>query len=181
MKNIFKIIIFIVIVAILILFIAKYLYKTEYKEIINEECSEYNIDKYLILSIIKAESNFESDAVSPKDAIGLMQLTLDTANWCAEKLEMDKITISDLYVPETNIKLGVFYFDYLLDKYNDFNTAIAAYNAGMGNVEKWLSDSKYSNDGKKIEKTPYKETNAYITKINNNLKIYKFLYEELKL
>lgn len=181
MKKIFKILLFIIVFIILILFVAKFLYKNEYINIINKECSEYNIDEYVILSVIKAESNFKPDAVSPKDAIGLMQLTLDTANWCAEKLNINDVQKSDLYVPEINIKLGVYYFNYLLDKYDDFNTAVAAYNAGMGNVDKWLNDSNYSNDGKKLIKTPYNETNSYITKINNNIKIYKFLYKELNL
>ena len=179
-KKNFKLISFIIIIAIITFFTLKTLYKTDYLNIIGEECQKYNIDKYEILSIIKAESNFKADAVSSKNAIGLMQLTLDTANWCTEKIGMDKVTESDLYVPEINIKLGVYYYNYLFERYGDFDTALAAYNAGMGNVEKWLDDNKYSTDGYKIKTTPYEETNRYITKINNNLKIYKFLYKELK-
>lgn len=180
MKKLFKFIIFLIIIAILLLFVGKNMYKTDYLSIIGEECQKYNIDKYEILSIIKAESNFKPDAVSSKNAIGLMQLTPDTANWCAEKTDMDEVTKSDLYVPQINIKLGIYYYSYLLERYGDFDTALAAYNAGMGNVDKWLKDTKYSNDGVKINTTPYQETNRYITKINNNLKIYKFLYKELK-
>lgn len=180
MKKLFKFIIFLIIIVILLLFIGKSVYKTDYLSIIGEECQKYNLDKYEILSIIKAESDFKSDAVSSKKAIGLMQLTIDTANWCAEKLGMDKVKENDLYVPEINIKLGIYYYSYLLERYGDFDTALSAYNAGMGNVDRWLMDSKYSNDSKKINTTPYKETNRYIIKINNNLKIYKFLYKELK-
>ena len=180
MKKLFKFIIFLIIIAILLFFIGKNIYKTDYLSIIGKECQKYNIDKYEVLSIIKAESNFKADAVSSKNAIGLMQLTLDTANWCAERNGIDKISESDLYVPEINIKLGIYYYNYLLERYGDFDTALAAYNAGMGNVDKWLKNTKYSNDGKKINTTPYQETNRYITKINNNLKIYTFLYKELK-
>ncbi len=181
MKRIFKMMLFIVVFAILIIFIAKNIYRNEYSDIVNTECSKYNIDKYMIFAIIKAESNFKPDAVSSKEAIGLMQLTSDTANWCAQQLDMGKINKNDLYVPEINIKLGVYYFNYLMNKYGDFDTAISAYNAGMGNVDKWLEKAEYSTDGKKINNTPFNETNSYITKINNNIKIYKFLYEGLKL
>lgn len=181
MKKIFKLLIYILVLAVILLLIGKNIYKTNYIDIVSEECQKYNIDKYEILSIIKAESNFKADAVSSKNAIGLMQLTIDTANWCAGKIGMENISGSDLYVPETNIKLGVYYFSYLYQRYNDFDTALAAYNAGMGNVDKWLEDRQYSDDGVTIKNTPYKETNRYITKINNNLKIYKFLNEELKI
>lgn len=180
MKKLFKFIIFLIIIIILLFFVGKCVYKTDYLSIIGDECQKYNLDKYEVLSIIKAESNFKPDAVSSKNAIGLMQLTIDTANWCAEKIGFKEVSKNDLYVPEINIKLGIYYYSYLLERYGDFDTALAAYNAGMGNVDKWLKDSKYSNDSKKINTTPYQETNRYITKINNNLKIYKFLYKELK-
>lgn len=179
MKKIFKFIIFLVIFAILSYYVLINVYKTNYIDIIDEESKQNNVDKYHILSIIKAESNFKPDAVSAKNAIGLMQLTLDTAKWCAGQLGIEDIEISDLYVPEINIKLGTYYFSYLMSRYNDFDTAISAYNAGMGNVDKWLDDSEYSIDGNKIKNTPFDETNRYVTKINNNLKIYKFLYKEL--
>lgn len=178
MKKIVKFLIFLILVVILIFIAAKMIYKIEYIDIINEECQKYNVDKYEILSIIKAESNFKSDAVSSKNAVGLMQITLKTANWCANELGMGEITEDDLLVPEINIKLGVFYYSYLLQRYEDMDTALAAYNAGMGKVDNWLDDNKYSEDGKTINTTPYPETNRYMTKINNNLKIYKFLYKE---
>ena len=157
----------------------RYIYKTSYVDYINAECSKYEINPTEILSIIKAESNFNPNAVSSKNAIGLMQITLETANWCCERINMGYVTQADLCVPETNIKIGVYYYNYLLDRYNNINTALAAYNAGMGNVDRWLEDEEFSTDGTKITKTPYPETNRYITKINNNIKIYKLLYKEL--
>ncbi len=181
MKKIFKFGVFIVMMIILLFFVAKTVYKAEYIDIISKECEKYNIDKFEILSLIKAESNFKPDAVSGKNAVGLMQLTPDTAVWCAEQLNIGEIDINDLYVPEINIKLGVFYYNYLKEKYKDFNTTLASYNAGMGNVNKWIKDSEYSDDGFTVKTTPFKETNRYITKINNNLKIYNFLYKELKI
>ena len=179
MRNFFRFMLALLIITTLSFVSARYIYKTDYLDIINEECMKYDINPVEILSIIKAESDFKPDAVSNKEAYGLMQLTFKTASWCAENVGINKITQSDLYVPETNIKLGVYYYNYLKEHYNNTNTAFAAYNAGMGNVDKWLYDIKYSPDGKTITTTPYPETTRYITKINNNIKIYKFLYEEL--
>lgn len=159
--------------------VGRYIYKTSYVDFINAECSKYEINPTEILSIIKAESNFNPNAVSSKNAIGLMQITLETANWCCERINMGYVTQADLCVPETNIKIGVYYYNYLLDRYNNINTVLAAYNAGMGNVDRWLDDEDFSKDGIIISKTPYPETNRYITKINNNIKIYKLLYKEL--
>ena len=181
MKKFFKFIFFIIIIIILLFFSAKAVYKTEYLNIIGRECQKYNIDNYEILSLIKAESNFKADAVSSKNAVGLMQLTINTAYWCGKQIGMDNIQINDLYVPEINIMLGVYYYSYLKERYGDLDTTLAAYNAGMGNVDKWLKDNKYSENGEDLDSTPFQETNRYITKINNNLKIYKFLYKELKL
>ncbi len=178
MKKIVKFLIFLILIIVLLFVVAKIIYKADYIDIVNEECQQYNLDKYEILSIIKAESNFNPDAVSSKKAIGLMQLTLETANWCADKLGMNEVSESDLLKPEINIKLGIYYYNYLLERYGHMNTALAAYNAGMGKVDNWLNNEKYSKDGKTIHTTPYEETNRYITKINNNLKIYKFLYQE---
>ena len=178
MKKIIKFLIFFIIVIIFIFIIAKTIYKVEYINIIRKECQKYDVDKYEILSIIKAESDFDADAISSKNAIGLMQLTPETANWCAKKLGIDEVDKNDLINPEINIMLGTYYYSYLLNRYGDMNTALAAYNAGMGKVDDWLADKRYSSDGKNIETTPYPETNKYLTKINNNLKMYKFLYKE---
>ena len=178
MKKTVKFLIFFTLVIIILFFIAKFIYKDQYIDIIEKECKSYGIDKYEILAIIKAESNFDSKAVSSKKAIGLMQLTLDTANWCAKNLNIDEVSEEDLYNPDLNIKLGIYYYNYLLERYNNSDTALAAYNAGMGKVDNWLNDKQYSKDGIKIDTTPYEETNKYITKINNNYKIYKFLYKE---
>ena len=178
-RKFLKFLLTLFIILAIIIFVGRYIYKTEYIDIIEEECLKYNVDTVEILSIIKAESNFKEDAVSSKNAYGLMQITHDTANWCAKELGLEYLNQDDLLNPYTNIKLGVFYYSYLLKRYNDTNSAFAAYNGGMGNVDKWLKDQQYSKDGKTIHNTPFAETTRYITKINNNIKIYRLLYKEL--
>jgi len=179
LKKFINLIIILLIVFISSLVIFKTIYKTEYLDIVKKECKKYNCSPYQILAIIKSESNFDENAHSKKGAIGLMQITLETANWCLENLDEDKITEKQLYNPETNIKIGTYYFCYLLERYGNIDTAISAYNGGMGNVDKWLNNPKYSADGKVITSTPYDETTNYIKKINNNITIYKLLYKEL--
>lgn len=83
---------------------------------------------------------------------------------------------NQLYNPETNIKLGTYYFSTLIQKYNNVGLALAAYNAGMGRVDEWIKDGVIKKDGSDLENIPYKETNIYVRKILNNYTIYKKIY-----
>ncbi len=154
----------------------KYIYPLKYKSHI-EYCSQkYEIDKYLIMGIISAESNFDSNAQSNKDAHGLMQLKDETAVWCVEHFEMD-IQKNDIRTPKSNIEIGCVYMNYLTQLFDgDVLTAIAAYNAGPGNVNKWLSDPRYSDGKGKLEKIPFSETAAYVNKVQKRAKIYRKIY-----
>lgn len=153
------------------------LYPMTHYDTVCKYSEEYNIDPLLIMAVIKAESNFKTDATSHKDAAGLMQLTEETAVWCAQKLGVD-YSSDLLYDTDFNIHAGVFYLSYLSERYNgDITSAAAAYNAGMGNVDKWLESGEYSADGATLDKTPFDETSVYINKIKFNYKIYKLLYE----
>lgn len=153
------------------------LYPMDYYDTVLKYSEEYEIDPFLIMSVIKTESNFKQDATSGKSAMGLMQITDDTAKWCSEKLGVTDYKKEMLYDGEFSIRLGTFYIDYFLEKYNgDLSCALCAYNAGMGNVDNWLKDTEYSPDGKTIIKTPFKETTGYLNKVKFNLKVYEFLY-----
>ena len=138
-------------------------YPLRYRSEIADAAQTYNIDPALIASIINAESSFDKDKVSPKQAIGLMQLLPSTAAALTNQEEID------LFDPGTNIILGVKYLSYLIKKFNDIDTALFAYNAGEGNVARWLSEANTS----KLNTCPYKETNAYVVKIKKSLKYYR--------
>ncbi len=140
---------------------------------------EAGVDKYLVAALIKAESNFNSNAISVAGAKGIMQLTDETAQFCAEK-EGIELSEGDIFNPAVNIKLGVYYLKRTLDLFNqDEVVAIAAYNAGEGRVREWLNDPTLSPDGKSLGFIPYEETKHHIEKINNYKKIYKLLYPNL--
>jgi len=149
-----------------------FLFPTTYKRQIETYSEKYGVDISLIYAIIKAESNFNKNATSSKGAKGLMQLMDDTASWCSSKCG---VSYDNIYNINTNLELGTFYISYLLDKYDGEETlALAAYNAGQGNVDKWLSDPDVSIDGKKLTTIPFDETDKYIKKITVFKKIYAY-------
>ena len=146
-----------------------FFYSTEYKKEVTAASNRFGTDKILIFSVINAESGFDKNTVSKKGAIGLMQIMPETAVFIAGKLG---VKTYDLFDPETNILFGSYYLKYLLSRFGDTITAVAAYNAGEGNVAKWLKIKEYSADGMTLKSVPYSETSAYIEKIKKSLKKY---------
>lgn len=138
-------------------------FKSKYNDIIEPIALKYNVDPKLIHSIIRAESNYNSIAVSPKGAVGLMQLMPETAK---------EFGVENLYDPKENIEGGVKYLDYLCKLYNNRkDLVLAAYNAGQEAIKKYGGIP------------PYPETINYINKVNDSHKkstirrktiIYKF-------
>ena len=150
-------------------------YKKDYQEYVQKYAKEYNVDEDLIYAIIKSESNFDEEAISHKEAKGLMQIMYTTAQDVAKTLEID-ITEETILEPEINIQIGTKYISMLIQKYEVTELALAAYNAGSGNVDKWIDSGTLKSDGSDIENIPYKETNMYVRKILRDYKIYKELY-----
>lgn len=159
--------------------IMKILYPIEYENLVTLYSQEYQVDEYLIYAIIKAESNFEIDAVSSKGAKGLMQLMENTAKDVVKRVNID-ISSEDLseklLEPDININLGTKYISILLQKYGNIPVALTAYNAGIGTVDNWIEKGIIKENGEDIENVPYKETNQYVRKILGSYKIYRELY-----
>lgn len=178
MKKIFKLAVKIVILAVLVLAVKSgidtikdIMYPVRYAQFINKYSAEYGLDRYLVMGVIKAESNYIHDAHSGV-ARGLMQITDDTAVWIAAKLNME-FSADDLDDPETNIKMGCYYLGYLIEHYENIDVALAAYNGGMGNVNKWLKNGEYSDDGKTLKKIPFPETDEYVRRVRKYQQVYK--------
>ena len=149
-----------------------------YTEFIEKYSEKYKVPKALVYAVIKNESDFESNAVSPVGAIGLMQLMPSTFEDITKNFLSENLETGMLYDPETNIKYGVFYLSWLKTFYDDWNCVLAAYNGGLGNVNNWLKDEEYSEDGKTliIDKIPFKETRNYVKKVNKAEEKYEKLY-----
>ena len=146
-----------------------------YETIVEKYSEEYNVPKEIIYSVIKAESSFKSDAVSPAKAIGLMQITEDTFDWLMKRLG-ENLSAGLLYDPNTNIKYGTYYLNYLYKEFNSWDIAFAAYNAGPNKVKNyWINNPEYILNNE-IVYIPIEETRNYIKKVNKNIEVYKRLY-----
>lgn len=157
-------------------FINETLYPIKHKELIMQYGDKYGIPYELLAAVIKTESDFSETAVSGAGAVGLMQLMPTTAEEIAGRLgeEYDGTKLSD---PETNIAYGSFYLNYLYRNLGEnWETACAAYNAGIGKVSGWLKDERYSDDGATLKSIPISETDNYIKRINKYKEKYKEIY-----
>ena len=182
MKKLLSIILIIIIIAFCINYnkiknaALKNIYKIKYSEYVEKYSKEYEVDKYLIYATIKAESNFNQEATSSQGAIGLMQLLYSTAEEIAPRAGIE-VTEENIYDPDININLGTKLLSILIQKYGNNELALAAYNAGPGNVDSWISKGILKNDGTDAENIPFTETNNYVRKILRDYKIYLELYK----
>ncbi len=145
-------------------FAARAVFPKKYAGLVEREAARYGLDENEIYAVITAESGFDPSAVSRSGAKGLMQLMPSTAEFCASVLGVGEY---DLCEPETNIRFGCFYLDYLKARF-DGDNVYAAYNAGEGNVRLWLE----SGGG-----IAFEETRTYVSRVNLYRKIYSFLYK----
>lgn len=164
--------------------IGKNIFPLEYRDLVIQYAQENELDPFFVFSVIKAESNFDPKATSHKNARGLMQIIDNTGIWAAEKMGIEGFRVEALYEPEVNIKIGCWYLKSLRNEIYQYNgemnndLVLAAYNGGIGNVQKWLQDKKYSSSGKSLDKIPFRETENYIKKVNNYQRIYENLYRK---
>jgi len=114
--------------------------------------------------------------------VGLMQIMPDTGGWIAEKLGEDAYDEAWLTRPETNIRYGCWYLRYLLNRYDEhLGKALAAYNAGGTNVDKWIKNPEIQPDPQvfSIERIPFAETKNYVQKVQHAYAQYQCIYPDL--
>jgi soluble lytic murein transglycosylase len=143
-------------------------YPLRYEQIVRGHARNYQLDPALLAAVIYQESKFRVDARSSSGAIGLMQLRPDTAKGIAIRTGGSKFQTSDLYNAEINIRYGSWYLRHLLNKYDDEKLALAAYNAGQRNVDRWRAE------GKEIQ---FSETRAYVDRVEELKEIYRDAYD----
>ncbi len=155
-----------------------YMFPYYYREIVRHDSNKYNVDEFLVAAVIKSESNFKNNAKSTPGAIGLMQLMPETAEWIADELQDNEYSEDALNAPEKNIMYGSWYLARLMKEFHGNKIlALAAYNAGRGNVEEWMEyygwDYKFSD----ISAIPFKETEMYVKGVLRNEEKYRQLYD----
>ena len=145
-------------------------YPLEYEHIVRGHARQYELDAALLAAVIYRESKFDSDARSSSGAIGLMQLLPDTAQGIAELTGGRRFKVDDLYDPEINVRYGSFYLRRLLRKYENQRLALAAYNAGQANVDRWLAEGR--------EEIPFPETEEFVDNVLETREVYARAYAD---
>ena len=161
-------------IIILFLFgcVCAYTVPLKYRDTITLYCKKFDLNPAIVCAVVNAESKYQSNAISSAGAQGLMQLMPSTAQYLAEELNFE---LKNLFDIDANIYLGCYYLRKLLNKYNDVQVALCAYNAGPNTVDGWLNNTKYSQNNTTLDTIPYPETSNYLRKVN----IYRTLYTKI--
>ena len=150
-----------------------------YDELIRSVSEEEGYDWRLMSAIAYHESRFSPDIVSKRGAAGLMQIMPATFDWLqTHKGTEPKLDASALYDPQVNVEYGVYFLSILWEEYDDETVILSAYNAGMGNVDQWLSEEEHSSDGVTLHDIPYGETKQYVKNVLESQEMYRRLYGE---
>ena len=144
-------------------------YPLEYEHIVRGHAQNYELDPALLAAVIYRESKFDADARSASGALGLMQLLPDTAKGIAVHTGGSRFRVRDLYDPEINVRYGSFYLRRLLVKYGNERSALAAYNAGQTNVDRWLEEG---------EGIQFPETREYVDEVLDARGVYADAYAD---
>jgi soluble lytic murein transglycosylase len=145
-------------------------YPLRYQQIVRGHAHNYGLDAALLAAVIYQESKFDASARSKSGAVGLMQLRPETAKGIALRTGGSAFRVSDLRNPEINIRYGCWYLRHLFRKYGSERLVLAAYNAGQGNVDRWLDEER--------AEIPYSETRAYVDKVETLKGIYRDAWDK---
>jgi len=147
-------------------------------ETIKAESAKNNLDPYMVVSLIRQESEFNPSVISYANAYGLMQLLPSTGKAIAREEGISHFQTFQLLDPEMNIRLGTRYLRQMLDKVGGVQEyALAAYNAGDERVVDWQAAGPYSGIDEFVESIPFTQTREYVEAILRNEEMYKAIDE----
>lgn len=143
-----------------------WVYPIDYVDEVALASEKFDADPYLVLAVIQSESVFKQESVSRSGAMGVMQLMPDTATWVNQQSGLDFPPEAYIYDAEANLYIGTWYLAYLTKKYDgEFLMTLAAYNAGEGNVDRWVNNGVWDGQQETINQIPYGETRHYIRRV----------------
>lgn len=153
------------------------LFPLPFWEELKKDSLSNQLDPYLVASLVRQESEFNPAALSPANAMGLMQLLPHVGKNVAKEEKIRNFSSNELFVPNTNILLGTRYFRHMVDHYHgQVEYALAAYNAGEDRVDDWRSSGDFKDVEEFVESIPFTETREYVQAIMRNAVLYKLLY-----
>jgi soluble lytic murein transglycosylase len=148
-----------------------------HEDIIRQQARDKGLEPALIAAVIYAESHFRDNQRSAAGAEGLMQLTPATATYIARKSGGIRFEVNDLATPQVNIAYGAYYLRYLLHRYaGNEALALAAYNGGEGNVDRWLAAAHERDQSFRVQDIPFPETRAYVRRVQAAKAQYRTKY-----
>ncbi len=146
------------------------------EQVIREQAAAKHLDPALIAAVIYAETKFDP-RTSSAGAEGLMQILPSTAHFLAHLSGGVRFTTSDLGTPAINVAYGSYYLRYLLDHYEGDETyAVAAYNAGLANVDQWIARARAEGRRLRVSEMPFAETREYVQRVLAAQRDYRALY-----
>lgn len=155
-------------------------YPYRYRQTIEANAIRYGVDPLLVAAVIRVESKYNPDAVSPKGALGLMQIMPSTADWIATQVGIENLTEEMILNPEINIQMGTWYLANLSNEFEGrLDVIIAAYNGGRGQVARWLAEGIWDGSYEGRDNIPFPETRHFLFKVKTGYKGYTRLYSKL--
>jgi soluble lytic murein transglycosylase len=153
----------------------KVLYPLPYESLIRREAAKNNFDPLLAAGLMRQESTFQADALSPTNAIGLMQVEPKTGKLLAKQLRV-KFSTDKLFQPEYNIQLGMLYISGLVKLTGAPEYALAAFDAGEDRIAAWKAERNYDEIPELVESIPFTETRDYVQIVLRNSEVYRMIY-----
>ncbi len=181
-KSVVVILVFLVIISVGCIFhfggrsTLKTLYPQRYSNFVEKYSQSNNLSEEFVYAVILCESGFDKNAVSNVGAKGLMQIMPDTFDWIQWRLG-ESFPEEEIFEPETAIRYGCYFYGYLMEKFGNEPTAVAAYHAGAACVSRWLEDERYSDNGVTLKDIPYPTTKKYVAKVMDAKAMYEKIYK----
>ncbi|SMG54015.1 soluble lytic murein transglycosylase [Paenibacillus aquistagni] len=160
--------------------LGQWMYPIPYKDTIQQKAQDQELDPLLVAAIIRVETNYIAGRESRKGAVGVMQLMPSTAEWAMQQMKLRSHFSLEQLKDEVdpNITIGTWYLKSLINMYdNNIVAAVAAYNAGPGNVNEWLKNGTWDGSLDTAKNSiPFNETRMYVKKVFHYYEKYKNVY-----